>query len=444
MERIQEISRQIIQNKLNEDDHINDNSKLLLYFKKQMSLIKHTKSMMIVNLENTERFVETEQIRLSDYAAQTLNTSEIYLYKQSLLEQKKDNARSPKQGWFYLKMPFSTDESLQFRFSNIDGTTMRTGKILELMDYCAGIVSFRHTYSPETGLTPTNIVTGCLDNVRFFQNNIPINEDLYAQGYPTWVGSTSLEVRVDLFGKKQNPKNQKDQWDLYVSAFFLMVAKGKVSQSNYQLPQLDFDKDEDFEKFQLRWEMGKAHQAERLKQKNNNLIKNPPTAEESLLLHKIWQLTKQSPKSFTRIKHTQTSKQIVMHHQDKNIYMKVFGGVVLREAYDSAFSAIYLFSGEEPELFHIDDVSFLTGVDIGSLVNYHAYITYTEKHLAHVKVVITKIEPCDEQNKIYKTSEVHITMFSKKELKQVYPKSYEEQIDYLEGKRRITHISNTI
>lgn len=40
-------------------------------------------------------------------------------------------------------MPFSTDESLRFRFSNIDETTMRTGKILELMDYCAGITSFK-------------------------------------------------------------------------------------------------------------------------------------------------------------------------------------------------------------------------------------------------------------------------------------------------------------
>ena len=35
-------------------------------------------------------------------------------------------------------------------------------------------------------------------------------------------------------------------------------------------------------------------------------------------------------------------------------------------------------------------------------------------------------------------------MFSKKELKPVYPKTYEEAVDYLDGKRRITRISNSL
>lgn len=75
-------------------------------------------------------------------------------------------------------------------------------------------------------------------------------------------------------------------------------------------------------------------------------MKNPPTAEESIELHKLWQVSTNQPNKYARMKDTRTFKQIVMHHQDKNIYMKVFGGVILREAYDSAFSAVYLFSGE--------------------------------------------------------------------------------------------------
>jgi len=76
-------------------------------------------------------------------------------------------------------------------------------------------------------------------------------------------------------------------------------------------------------------------------------------------------------------------------------------------------------------------------------VNYHAQITYTENHLAHVKVIITKIDP-SEHLKFQKTSEVHLTMFSKKELKSVRPKTYEEAVDYLDGKRRVTRISNSL
>ena len=66
-----------------------------------------------------------------------------------------------------------------------------------------------------------------------------------------------------------------------------------------------------------------------------------------------------------------------MHNQDKNIYNKVFGGIVLREAYDSAYSAVYLYSGYEPELFHIDNVTFINSIDIGCLVKYEAKIIYT-------------------------------------------------------------------
>lgn len=140
-----------------DDFSINDNSKLLLDFKVQMSLLMHQKSMMIISKDVTERFVETESVRLSDYASQTLNTSAIFFVKPSLLRPSADNVKSPKEGWFYVKMPFSVDESLQFRFSNIDNTTMRNGKILELMDYCAGITSYRQSHSWHTKFLLTYI-----------------------------------------------------------------------------------------------------------------------------------------------------------------------------------------------------------------------------------------------------------------------------------------------
>ncbi len=44
------------------------------------------------------------------------------------------------------------------------------------------------------------------------------------------------------------------------------------------------------------------------------------------------------------MKNSKVSKIMLIHNQDKNIYNKVFGGVVLREAFDIAWIAVYKFT----------------------------------------------------------------------------------------------------
>lgn len=74
-------------------------------------------------------------------------------------------------------------------------------------------------------------------------------------------------------------------------------------------------------------------------------------------------------------------------------------------------------------LYHLDDVRFLFGVDVGGIVNYKAYIVYVQSHLVHIKVVVYKIEP-QKNLKKEKTTEMHLTFLCQKQLFDVYPKTY--------------------
>ncbi len=46
-------------------------------------------------------------------------------------------------------------------------------------------------------------MTASMDNVRIY-SPIPINSDVYIQAYPTFVGNTSMEIRIDIFTQNSN------------------------------------------------------------------------------------------------------------------------------------------------------------------------------------------------------------------------------------------------
>jgi hypothetical protein len=78
-----------------------------------------------------------------------------------------------------LVLPFSSHELLRYRFAEVDNKHIRIGKLLELMDYCAGISSLLSIEKFEKNKTtmPKSFVTASMDNVKFF-NEIPLNQDM--------------------------------------------------------------------------------------------------------------------------------------------------------------------------------------------------------------------------------------------------------------------------
>jgi len=83
------------------------------------------------------------------------------------------------------------------------------GRLLEWIDEMAGIVAKRHA--------ECNVVTVAVDNMHFKEGAIQ-SDTIFMKGYLTWVGNSSMEVRIDTYAEKIHGTRV-----MINRAFFVMV-----------------------------------------------------------------------------------------------------------------------------------------------------------------------------------------------------------------------------
>jgi acyl-CoA hydrolase len=138
-----------------------------------------------------------------------------------------------------------------------------------------------------------------------------------------------------------------------------------------------------------------------------------------------------------------------MHVQERNVHNKIFGGTLMRMSYEIAVTCAFNACAVFPVLVAMDDVSFVAPVEIGSILNLRASVTYicTERKLCFVVVEASMINTSnpnlqpggqllDKQRKL--TNECHFAfrVDSKLALPQIVPESY--------GSSRITRFFFTL
>ncbi len=65
---------------------------------------------------------------------------------------------------------------------------------------------------------------------------------------------------------------------------------------------------------------------------------------------------------------------LLMHGQDRNRHGKIFGGYLMRQAFDISWITATV-QGEMPELLRVDQVLFLKPVPVGSIVEFRSKVT---------------------------------------------------------------------
>ncbi len=115
------------------------------------------------------------------------------------------------------------------------------GRLLQWMDETAGLVAKRHSESV--------VVTAAIDNLQFL-HGASEQDTIYMHGYLTYVGRTSMEVRVDTYCEARNGIRT-----MINRAFFVMVA---VDADGNPQPVPGLIIDDINEK--LRWETAKKRQ----------------------------------------------------------------------------------------------------------------------------------------------------------------------------------------
>ena len=130
---------------------------------------------------------------------------------------------------------------------------------------------------------------------------------------------------------------------------------------------------------------------------------------------------------------TTTTATMIMHDQDRNVHGKVFGGLLMRHAFELGYIATRQFSGDsEPAFSNCDQVSFLQPVQIGAIVKLQATVVFAEG-----KRVRVRVEAQDLKTKTGPTNEFHFTFTLQREAPNVVPRTYEEGLYFLEGQRAV-------
>ena len=116
------------------------------------------------------------------------------------------------------------------------------GRLLEWLDEMAGIVAKRHA--------ECSVVTAAIDNLHF-KEGATVSDTIFMRGYVTWVGRSSMEVRVDTFAEKLTGIRV-----LINRAYFVMVGLDE-NTSPHLVPGLIVEGPNE----EMEWESGKRRQA---------------------------------------------------------------------------------------------------------------------------------------------------------------------------------------
>ncbi|XP_077987731.1 acyl-coenzyme A thioesterase 9, mitochondrial-like [Glandiceps talaboti] len=330
-------------------------------------------------------------------------------------------------------IPLGTDETLQAKYINIHNL-VRFGRILENLDTFAVWTCYQHNKIEGCSTPPIVIVTALVDRIDLQAKSIVPNKDIKLSGQVTWAGATSLEVTMNV-----EQIGDDGTWSQVMDASFVMVSRDPQNQRKAYVSPLQVESEEEKTLFQK----GEESKMRRKQEAEESLLKTPPNAEETKLIHRLF-LDTLDPKSITfkaRVKpagsvwmeETGLKTIIVCHPQEKNLYNKVFGGFLMRQAFELAWANAYVHCKSRPMVTAVDDILFRKPVAIGSLLYLSSQVAYTDGNFLQIRVHAEVVDPKTGQRDT--TNDFHFTFDKESPVAPVIPKTFPEAMLYLDGKR---------
>jgi acyl-CoA hydrolase len=315
-------------------------------------------------------------------------------------------------------LAFSTDAALRGQYVNNRGD-VRFGLVLELLDGIAGPTARRHADADQKGIT---VVTAAVDRIDVIKP-IRIDQDLTAKAMVNYAGTSSMEVGVRLESGSER----------VASAHFTMVALDgtlKPTPVPQLAPATDLEKQ--------RWTAAEQRRQERLARRNAG--REPLTPEEAAAVHNLRLQHQMGRLPGIPLASTERTSLTHMYPQNRNPHNTIFGGYLMRIAYEHAWNTAYLFSKQRPFIASVDSFQFIKPVELGALVELHAGVRHVGKTSMQVEVDLKTLDPAQGssclRNTCWFTFVARDSHGSPIELPKVYPDNPAEDILYMEGRRR--------
>ncbi|KAG1056796.1 hypothetical protein G6F43_001344 [Rhizopus delemar] len=357
---------------------------------------------------------------------------------------------------FYMEdyLPFKSDPVLldEYIFSN---GKIRTGKLLEDLDALAGAIAYKHIDNGDPKAAPLTVVTASVDRFDLFLPEAGI-VNYKLSGHVTYVGSSSMEVFIkaetcgdDLPESNENPDTLCVLGKNTVLATrFTMVAIDSATQKPVKVNPLRLTSKGEERLF----EMAEATKLRKKREKEASLTRQPPTPAERLEIHDVFleysRYTSDTsderqplPKDKVWMSDTKIESNFLMQPQDRNIHNNIFGGYLMRRAYELAYANTALFmKSSSPVLLSMDEVAFRKPVHVGTLLNLKSNIVLSEgfpHRTVQVRVVAEVVDIEKDTREV--TNVFHFTLVTgspEVRLRRILPKTYAESMLWIDAKRR--------
>ncbi|ORZ37575.1 HotDog domain-containing protein [Catenaria anguillulae PL171] len=336
------------------------------------------------------------------------------------------------------ELPFKSNPHVREEYVNFYGS-IRIAKLLEDLDAMAGSISYTHCddNTPET--PPLTIVTASVDRIDLLKRP-SLEQDTKVSGMVTYVGHSSMEITITV----EEVNDADEPTDAILKARFTMVARDPITNQSVQVNPLVLENDAERRLFA----MGAELKAQKKLAASQALTKAPPTPEERLVIHDLWLQSKKYaeaptlPASLAWMSDSKMQSVVITQPQDRNIHNFIFGGYLMRQAFEVAYTTASVFCKGHPVFLAMDDIWFRKPVPIGSILRFDSRVVYSRAPTNTSFQVMVTAEVIDIKTGTRDTTNVfHYTFGLDKaknshQLPQVLPRTYEESMNYLEGKRK--------
>jgi acyl-coenzyme A thioesterase 9 len=367
-----------------------------------------------------------------------------------------------------IELPFGRDAALRGQFVNFRGQ-LRVGKLLEEIDACAAITAYRHCDDGRADTEAPTLVTASMDRVDLLTYPLTADRDLQLRAAVTYAGATSVNIEMDVVAlpRPGDPPGTPAATPI-MQASTTFVARNAHTGRGVPVPRLVPSTPAEAALF----EAGRAANEARKAARGRSLDRQPPSPDELAMVHTMFSELSAaedaaavaavrpggpSPSSsaatapplaasapvITTDDTLLTSHELTMP-QDRNVHGKVFGGWLMRRAFETAWAAGWKATGALPKFLALDDISFQHPVEVGTLVRFDARLSHAlgPPHKTYVvSVTATMSRPHEAADARLRsgltTNTFEFTFYCDPDrIPRVYPRTYGEAMQFIQSHRR--------
>ncbi|HJW08172.1 MAG TPA: hotdog domain-containing protein [Holophagaceae bacterium] len=327
-------------------------------------------------------------------------------------------------------LPLGSDPALRREFMLVDGElvgNLRFGKLLEVLDKMAEEVALHYARlsHPEA-----RVVTAAVDQIQVLAP-ADISRDLALKARINFVGRTSMEVGI----RAEHPAEADGRPAVHIaSCYFTMVARSGDETRSIQVPA--FQPEDDLAR--QRWD--KAAERREVHRRALGEAQEPPSREAFELLQALHAAQEAPGFGGLLARDLVASGWERMYPEQENVPRKIFGGYIIRKAYEQSSICAELVAPDRPVIVSVNRINFNQPVRMGDKLHFRSRVVYSGGASLCVETDILRISRDHSQAALSNTCVFTFVNVDEalrpRPVPQIHPTTYKEDAAFLAAWRR--------